>query len=160
MYRGVPSVDRLAPDRVFYLRHEDSADVLGEWLAELDSAVSWYIGSVNRPATTRLLEWQRTHRPQDRVVLLTYEDVPLDVRVPDPDMVGIDRLLDAAAADRLRREGSPAVVVDLGTAITVDLVSADGGFLGGAILPGLAMAARALHDYTDLLPLIDVTRLD
>ncbi|GAB6167345.1 hypothetical protein JCM19992_33450 [Thermostilla marina] len=160
MYRCVPPVDCLGPDRVFFLRHEDPTDALGEWLAGIDSAVSWYIGSVNRAGTTRLLEWQRTHRPQDRVVLLTYEDVPIDVRIPDPDMVGIDRLLDAAAADRLRSKGVPAVVVDLGTAITVDLVSADGGFLGGAILPGLAMAARALHEYTDLLPLIDVAEFD
>ncbi len=47
----------------------------------------------------------------------------------------------------------------MGTAITVDLVSADGAFLGGAILPGIAMSARALHEFTDLLPLVDLAEL-
>jgi type III pantothenate kinase len=51
------------------------------------------------------------------------------------------------------------VIVDVGTAITVDLISADGAFLGGAILPGIQMAARALHHFTDLLPLVDVSEL-
>jgi type III pantothenate kinase len=74
-------------------------------------------------------------------------------------MVGIDRLLDAVAANRLRHPAAPAVVVDVGTAITVDLVAADGSFQGGAILPGIAMSARALHAFTDLLPLVDVREL-
>ncbi len=75
-------------------------------------------------------------------------------------MVGVDRLVDAVAANRLRDAGRPAVIVDVGSAITVDLVSADGAFLGGAILPGLAMSARAMHEFTELLPLVDVAELD
>ncbi len=55
--------------------------------------------------------------------------------------------------------GRPAVVIDVGTAVTVDLVSAAGAFLGGAILPGIAMSARALHEFTDLLPLVDFSEL-
>ena len=51
------------------------------------------------------------------------------------------------------------MIVDVGSAITVDLVSADGAFLGGAILPGIAMSARALHEFTDLLPLVDMSEL-
>jgi type III pantothenate kinase len=68
-------------------------------------------------------------------------------------------LLDAVAANRLRDPQRPAVVVDVGSAITVDLVSSDGAFLGGAILPGIAMSARALHEFTDLLPLIEMAEL-
>ena len=52
-----------------------------------------------------------------------------------------------------------AIVVDLGSAITVDVVSPDGAFLGGAILPGIAMSARALHEFTDLLPLEPMSEL-
>jgi type III pantothenate kinase len=117
---------------------------------------SWWIGSVNRPAASRLLDWLRSQRPQDRVTLLAAGDLPLRVAVPRPDMVGVDRLLDAVAANRLRDAGRPAVVVDVGTAITVDALSANGVFLGGAILPGIGMSARALNEFTDLLPLIDV----
>ena len=92
-------------------------------------------------------------------MLLTSGDLPLVVKLPRPDMVGVDRLLDALAANRLRTPGRPAVVVDVGSAITVDLVDADGAFLGGAILPGIAMSARALHEFTDLLPQIDMAEL-
>jgi type III pantothenate kinase len=121
--------------------------------------LAWYIGSVNRPSATRLLDWLRCRRPQDRLTLLAAGDLPLEVRVPRPDMVGVDRLLDALAANALRGPGRPAVVIDVGTAITVDLVSAEGAFLGGAILPGIAMSARALHEFTDLLPLLDLSEL-
>ena len=74
-------------------------------------------------------------------------------------MAGIDRLVDAVAANRLRKSHRPAAIVDVGTAITVDLVAADGAFLGGSILPGIALSARALHEFTDLLPLVDVGEL-
>ncbi len=119
----------------------------------------WHIGSVNRPAASRLIDWLRDHRPDDEIVLLTSGDLPLVVKLPRPDMVGVDRLLDALAANRLRTPGRPAVVVDVGSAITVDLVDADGAFRGGAILPGIAMSARALHEFTDLLPQIDMAEL-
>ena len=121
--------------------------------------LTWWIASVNRPAATRLIDWLHKHRPADRVVLLACGDLPLAVRLDRPDMVGIDRLVDAVAVNRLRDVGRPAVIVDVGTAITVDLVSADGVFLGGAILPGIQMSARALHHFTDLLPLVDVAEL-
>jgi type III pantothenate kinase len=74
-------------------------------------------------------------------------------------MVGVDRLVDAVAVNHLRDAKRSAVIVDVGSAITVDLVSADGFFLGGAILPGLQMSARAMHEFTDLLPLIDMSEL-
>ena len=69
--------------------------------------------------------------------------MPLVIRLPRPDMVGVDRLLDALATNRLRPPGRPAIVIDVGTAITVDLLSAEGFFMGGSILPGIAMSARA-----------------
>ncbi|MHC4178649.1 MAG: type III pantothenate kinase [Planctomycetota bacterium] len=133
---------------------------IGPWLKEGSQPhVAWWIGSVNRPATTRLLDWIRGHRPADPITLLAADDLPLVVELERPDMVGIDRLLDAVAANYLRQPNRPAVVVDVGTAITVDLVSAEGSFLGGAILPGIAMSARAMHEYTDLLPLVEMTEL-
>jgi type III pantothenate kinase len=137
-------VERRLPDRQECLPHP---------------AHQWWIASVNRPAATRLIDWLHEHRPGDRVVLLAAGDLPLVVRLERPDMVGIDRLVDAVAVNRLRDPNCPAVIVDVGTAITVDLVAADGAFLGGAILPGIQMAARALHHFTDLLPMVDVSEL-
>jgi type III pantothenate kinase len=136
------------------------SDEIAPWLAdEGRRPLAWWIASVNRPATTLLLDWLGEHRRQDRITLLASGDLPLAVRLERPDMVGIDRLVDAVAANRLREGDRAAVIVDVGTAITVDLVAADGAFCGGAILPGINMSARALHEFTDLLPLVDASEL-
>jgi type III pantothenate kinase len=130
------------------------------WLAPYGPAdVSWWIGSVNRPTTTRLVDWLRSTATESRVTLLASGDLPLRVALERPDMVGVDRLLDAVAANCLRGADRPAVVIDVGSAITVDLVSADGVFRGGAIAPGIGMSAQALHTFTDLLPLVDMSEL-
>jgi type III pantothenate kinase len=133
---------------------------LARWMEQIrHPGRSWWIGSVNRPACSRLVDWLRENRPEDRVTLVAAADLPLEVALPRPDMVGIDRLLDAVAANRLRHPACPAIVVDVGSAITVDMLSPEGAFLGGAILPGIAMSARALHEFTDLLPLIKMSEL-
>ncbi|MEE8451517.1 MAG: type III pantothenate kinase [Thermoguttaceae bacterium] len=134
---------------------------LQPWLDELGHGqLHWFIGSVNRPAATKLLDWLRANRPADPATMLAAGDLPLEVRLDRPDMVGIDRLLDALAAKHFRQTDRPAVVVDVGSAITIDLIDADGAFLGGSILPGIEMSARALHEYTDLLPQIAMAELD
>jgi type III pantothenate kinase len=86
---------------------------------------------------------------------LTWRNLPLKARVELLERVGIDRLLNAVAANHLREPERPAIVVDLGTAGTVDLVASDGVFEGGAILPGMALAAQALHSGTSALPSLD-----
>jgi type III pantothenate kinase len=79
---------------------------------------------------------------------------PIEVFVPQPEQVGTDRLCAAGAAyDKVQ---AACVVASFGTAVTIDLVSDDGAFLGGAILPGLATAARALHERTALLPRVEL----
>lgn len=87
-------------------------------------------------------------------------EFPLEIRVDEPRRVGVDRLLNAVAANVVRPAGRGAVVVDTGTATTVDLVAADGAFEGGAILPGFDLCAKALHDYTALLPRLSIDELD
>jgi len=85
-------------------------------------------------------------------VLVVGRDLPLPIetRLPHPESIGADRLCCAAGAfDRL---GRACVVADFGTAITIDCVSDEGVFLGGAILPGLDMGADALAAGTSLLP--------
>ncbi len=124
-----------------------------------DASPSWWIASVNQPLTSELLECLKRQRPADKVVLASAADVPLTVELPHPDRVGIDRLMNALAAERMRTPARPAVIVDLGTAITIDPISVEGAFLGGAILPGLATAARALHQFTDMLPWLPVEDL-
>lgn len=85
-------------------------------------------------------------------VLVVGRDLPLPITtdLPSPEAVGTDRLCAAVAAyDRL---GEACIVADFGTAITIDCVSDAGVFLGGAILPGVSMAADSLADRTAQLP--------
>lgn len=127
------------------------------------SGAEWRIASVHRGAADRLAEavntWAKECGVANSVRRLTYKDVPLTIHVDQPERVGIDRLMAALAADRLRTPGRAAIVVDLGTAITVDLVDADGAFCGGAILPGIGLSARALEEHTDALPRVAMEEL-
>ena len=83
------------------------------------------------------------------------KDLPVAMRClcDEPERVGDDRMANAAAAVDLL--GGPAIVVDIGTAITFDAISEQGDFLGGAIALGVAGMARALHEWTAQLPLIE-----
>jgi len=78
--------------------------------------------------------------------------LPLSVAVAQPETIGVDRVCAAAAA--YERFASACAVASFGTATTIDCVNDEGVFMGGAILPGLSMQARALHEQTALLPLI------
>lgn len=78
--------------------------------------------------------------------------VPLVNRYATPETLGTDRLAAAVGASDIF-PGENILVVDFGTAITIDIVTAAGEFLGGNISPGAGARFRALHDYTCSLPL-------
>jgi type III pantothenate kinase len=115
----------------------------------------WYAASVNRAIEAKFADWIHVHRPQDEYLLLRCEHFPLEIDVRAPERVGTDRLAAAVAANDLRSPHRAAVIVDAGTAVTVDLVTPDGVFRGGAILPGIQTAATALAGATDALPLLE-----
>lgn len=73
-----------------------------------------------------------------------------------PGDVGADRLANAAGG--AQRYGAPLIIVDFGTATTLDVVSAERHYLGGVIMPGLEMSADALFQKTSLLPRIAIER--
>ena len=72
--------------------------------------------------------------------------------VDEPEKVGIDRIINSYMVKQ--KYPCPALIVDLGSAITFDVVSKEGNFMGGAIMPGVGLQFRSLHDYTSKLPLI------
>ncbi len=80
----------------------------------------------------------------------------IPILVENPQTVGIDRLLNALAA--YRRTKTSTIVIDFGTAITIDIVSKAGEFLGGLILPGIRASAYALNKQTALLPEVDIKK--
>lgn len=126
-----------------------------DWFAELtdNDLLIWYVVSVHREGEGALRTFVRSQRPLDDYHLLAHDKLPLRIEVEYPDRVGMDRLAAAVAANERRSPRRPAIVVDTGTAITVDLVNHHGAFLGGAILPGFRLTARALAEGTNQLPL-------
>ena len=80
--------------------------------------------------------------------------LPLSIDYPQPSQIGADRLANAAGA--LTHYGVPAIVIDFGTAVTFDVISAGGAYLGGAIAPGTAALRDYLHRRTALLPAIEL----
>jgi len=80
----------------------------------------------------------------------------LPVLVDNPSEVGADRIVNCVAA--FERFGGPCIVVDMGTATTFDVISKKGEFIGGAIAPGLGIAAEALFEHAARLPRVDVKR--
>lgn len=102
--------------------------------------------------------WSSDDLPEP-MVIADGTQLPLAIDVEFPEKVGLDRLLNAVAANAVRLPQQPAVIVSTGTATTVDYISAGGAFQGGAILPGFELSAKALHDQTALLPLIDTQPL-
>jgi len=88
-----------------------------------------------------------TKRP---IFQLTHESCKgLDLVYPKPEEIGQDRIANAIAAQEYY--GIPAVVIDMGTAVTFDIVSSK-GYEGGIIAPGLAIMRSYLHEQTALLP--------
>jgi type III pantothenate kinase len=92
------------------------------------------------PAATAMLA-EVAARLDIPVLLASSGTVPIAIRVDRPDLVGADRIVNALAAVRLH--GAPAIVVDCGTATTLDCVGGDGAFVGGAIAPGLELGLEA-----------------
>ena len=82
--------------------------------------------------------------------------VPIKNRYRNPRQVGIDRLVNALAA--WRRYRRDLVIVDFGTAVTFDVVSKKGEYLGGVIAPGIEISLEALYRKTALLPRIELRR--
>lgn len=91
-------------------------------------------------------------------ILVIGKDIPLPIKlaVDEPDKVGTDRVVSAAAAYDVVKDA--VVVADFGTAVTIDVVNAKGVFLGGVICPGFEPAAKSLKNDTANLPKIKVTK--
>lgn len=83
-------------------------------------------------------------------------DTPMGIgiRYPKPASIGPDRLANAVALVHLH--GAPGIVIDFGTAVTFDIVSADRHYLGGVIAPGLRLMTDYLHERTALLPRVEL----
>jgi type III pantothenate kinase len=140
-------------------------DVVG-WKRQLvawfsSPAQKWAVAGVHPRQVERLRAWVESRRSQ--VVEITTASLIADpqrfglrVTADEPERVGVDRLVSAIAAVARPPTLTPAAVINVGTAMTVDFIDGAGRYLGGAILPGPHLMARSLHDHTAMLPLIDI----
>ncbi len=114
------------------------------------------LASVVPPITGRVAEACRTYLKTDPLIVDAGVKTGVRIRYEDPRAVGADRIVDAAAVQKLYK--GPACVVDFGTATTFDAISPEGDYLGGAIAPGIGIAAEALFIRTAKLPRVDLQR--
>ncbi|MGQ0658397.1 MAG: type III pantothenate kinase [Chromatiales bacterium] len=143
---------RLAPGQSAAWRQDRLESLLGaQWARQPPPAAIWVANVAGPEVAQRLEAWIVTrfgHRP--RYVSSVAELGGVTNSYVDPAQLGVDRLLAMVAA---RRSYSRAVcVVDCGTAVTVDLLDAQGTFRGGVIAPGSGLMRRALSRDTYALP--------
>ncbi|MGL4594071.1 MAG: type III pantothenate kinase [Thermoguttaceae bacterium] len=153
---------------------ESNFDLLSTWIdsvlschddnlrAECNSSreIKWKIARTSPRSHWNTIESElKQRRSCDSFYHVTYKDIPISICVDHPEKVGIDRLVAATAAANLMKtlpivstKKTSAFIVDAGSAVTVDLISPDRAFLGGAILPGFSMLSKTFHQISTNLP--------
>ena len=139
-----------------------TADELGLLLLNLLRSRAWgpadfrgvIVSSVVPPLDGPWREALERYAEQVPLVVSTDLDLGLEVRYGVPQEVGADRLVNAVAG--VAAYGCPLALVDLGTAITLDVVDPSGAYLGGAIAPGLAVSMETLFARTAKLPQVSL----
>jgi len=146
--------------------HEQTADEWGMLLRNLlqlaaidfQKVDAIVIASVVPPIDAALSLMARRYFETEAMFVTHATDIGLKILYDDPREVGADRLVNAVAA--LRKYGGPCVVVDLGTAITFDAISANAEYLGGIISAGIGISIDALFARTARLPRVDFREPD
>ena len=141
--------------------HEQTADEWGVLLRNLFSLAGLdfslidgvIVSSVVPPLDASLTEMARQYFHREPLFVTADTDTGLRILYDNPRDVGADRIVNSVAVFHDR--GGPCVVVDLGTAITFDAVSARAEYLGGIICPGVGISIQALFAKTARLPMVD-----
>ena len=121
--------------------------------ADIDCAI---ISSSVPPLVTIFEELCRRYFDVSPMVVGPGTKTGVRISIDNPREVGADRVVNAAAAHRLY--GGPLIVIDFGTATTLDAVSEEGDYLGGAIAPGVVISAEALFERAAKLPRVELVQ--
>ncbi len=141
-----------------------TADDLAVWLLplmqlnnlEFSDVRAMVISSVAPALDYALRSFARKYLKLEPKFITPEMPLPFQLRLPHPEQLGADRVANTAGARA--KYPLPAIVVDLGTATTFDVVDANGDYIGGVIAPGPQASLRALTDATAKLPHIHITR--
>ena len=161
---GLYSADRLRTHWRISTDHQEMPDeygmlltsLLGHSRFEVSDIDGACMASVVPPLTDVFTEMLMQYVDVEPLVVDTGTRTGVAIRYDNPREVGADRVVNAAAAHRLY--GGPACIVDFGTGTTFDALSARGEYLGGAIAPGIRIAAEALFQRAAKLQRVDLQR--
>jgi type III pantothenate kinase len=160
LYRG----EKPGPRWRLATGHEKTPDEYGALMTALLRHTGFSVSAVTAiamacvvpPLTGVFVEACRRYYGCEPLVVEGTGFTGLKILYDDPSQVGADRIVDAAAAYWLY--GGPDCIIDFGTATTFDAVSAEGDYLGGAIMPGIGIASEALFERASKLPKVDLLR--
>jgi type III pantothenate kinase len=145
---------RTVPDKM----PDEYATLVGSFLRDSNlsysSIHSVVIASVVPPLTSAFVELVRRYIEVEPLVVNARVNTGVKIEVDQPEQVGADRIVNAAAVHKLY--GGPAIVIDFGTATTFDIISRDGSYTGGSIAPGIGIAMDALVGRTAQLIKVDL----
>lgn len=116
------------------------------------------VASVVPPLDSVLAAMAQQYFHRDPFFVTSMTDTGLEILYDNPREVGADRIVNSVAA--LHKYGGPCVIVDLGTAITIDVVTEYAQYLGGLICPGIGMSVQGLFTRTARLPLVNFREPD
>ena len=114
------------------------------------------LASVVPPLTGRITKACNLYLGKTPLIIDEEVETGINVLYNPPSAVGADRIVDAVTVKNMY--GGPACIVDFGTATTFDAITAEGDYLGGAIAPGIGIAADALFQRTAKLPRVEIKR--
>ena len=137
---------------ILHTRKENTSfDTIGEWNKEFGIAKAIVSSVIAEP---KGLEDELAKLTCPVIRFSSSTPLPLTIKYATPGTLGSDRLA-AAIGAWSQAPNRNLLVIDAGTAITIDFVERNGNYHGGNIAPGIRMRLRALHEYTDKLPLVD-----
>lgn len=159
---GVYQGEKLGPHWRISTNHHRMPDEYGLQInnllkhndVEIDKISGICLASVVPPLTGTFLQVCREYLNKDPLVVDAGIKTGVKILYEPPRSVGADRIVDAAAVQHLY--GGPACVVDFGTGTTFNAISEEGDYLGGAIAPGMGIAAEALFERAAKLPPVDL----
>ncbi len=127
------------------------SDKLANYLTE-SKIENFVLASVNPEAENAFSKWLKAEHGRATIKIGKDISPRMPIKTQNPEKVGADRIANSTAAYEVVKDC--VITVDMGTAITFDVVSKTGEYIGGAISPGLMMCANALHAQTSRLPAI------
>ena len=125
----------------------------GLGFADIDGCI---VASVVPQSLFNLRNLSRRYLKTEPLVIGENAELGIDVRIDKPSEAGADRLVNAIGG--FIAYGGPLIVVDSGTATTLDVIGADGAFEGGVIAPGINLSVQALHAAAAKLPRVAIAR--